>query len=62
MASNTYLAEKGQLNADQLRQLNLSEKALHEGLHENGNVGSLAQTEAVYLERDGSISVVRKEK
>jgi uncharacterized membrane protein YcaP (DUF421 family) len=56
------LAEKGQLNADQLRQLYLSEKDLHEGLHENGNVGSLAQTEAVYLERDGSISVVKKEK
>lgn len=56
------LAEKGQPNTDQMRQLNLSEKDLDEGLHENGNVGSLAQTEAVYLERDGSISVVEKEK
>ena len=55
------LAEKGQANAEQLRQLNLSDKDLREGLHENGNVADLAQTEAVYLERDGSISVVKKQ-
>jgi uncharacterized membrane protein YcaP (DUF421 family) len=54
------LAEKGQPNAEQLRQLKLSDKDLEEGLHENGNVGGLADTEAVYLERDGSISVVKK--
>ncbi|MDO7884779.1 DUF421 domain-containing protein [Hymenobacter cheonanensis] len=54
------LAEKGQARPEQLRQLNLSEKDLREGLHENGNVGTLADTEAVYLERDGSISVVKK--
>jgi hypothetical protein len=30
------------------------------GLPENGNVASLAHTEAVYLKRDGSISVVKK--
>ena len=54
------LAEKGQLKPEQLHQLNLSDKDLREGLHENGNVASLADTEAVYLERDGSISVVKK--
>lgn len=54
------LAEKGQARPEQLRQLNLSEKDLREGLHENGNVASLADTETVYLERDGSISVVKK--
>jgi uncharacterized membrane protein YcaP (DUF421 family) len=56
------LAEKGQPKPEQLSQLKLSEKDLHEGLHENGNVASLADTEAVYLERDGSISVVKKGK
>jgi uncharacterized membrane protein YcaP (DUF421 family) len=56
------LAKQGQPVPEQLRQLKLSEKDLHEGLHENGNVASLADTEAVYLERDGSISVVKKEK
>ena len=55
------LAEKGQANAEQLRQLNLSDKDLREGLHENGNVSDLNETEAVYLERDGSISVVKKQ-
>lgn len=54
------LAEKGQPNREQLRQLNLSEQDLREGLHESGNVASLADTEAVYLERDGSISVVKE--
>lgn len=54
------LAEKGQPKTEQLHQLNLSERDLHEGLHESGNVASLADTEAVYLERDGSISVVKK--
>ena len=56
------LAENGQPKPEQLRQLKLSDKDLHEGLHENGNVASLADTKAVYLERDGSISVVKKEK
>lgn len=55
------LAERGQANAEQLRQLNLSDKDLREGLHESGNVAELAQTETVYLERDGSISVVKKQ-
>lgn len=54
------LAEKGRPHPEQLRQLKLSEQNLREGLHENGNVASLADTEAVYLERDGSISVVKK--
>jgi uncharacterized membrane protein YcaP (DUF421 family) len=54
------LAQHGQPKAEQLQQLNLSEQDLREGLHENGNVASLADTEAVYLERDGSISVVTK--
>lgn len=55
------LAEKGQAKPEQLQRLNLSENDLREGLHENGNVGELPQTEAVYLERDGSISVVKQQ-
>lgn len=55
------LAEQGRAKSDQLCQLNLTEKDLLEALHENGNVAALANTEAVYLERDGSISVVKKE-
>ena len=54
------LAEQGRPRAEQLRQLNLNEKDLLEGLHENGNLGALDQAEAVYLERDGRISVVKK--
>jgi uncharacterized membrane protein YcaP (DUF421 family) len=54
------LADKGQVNAEQLRQLNLNELDLQEGLHENGNVADIAQTEAIYLERDGTISIIKK--
>lgn len=54
------LAEQGRPRADQLGQLNLTEKDLLEGLRENANVAALNQTAAVYLERDGSISVVKK--
>lgn len=54
------LAEKGHVKAEQLRQLNLNELDLQEGLREGGNVASVAEAEAVYLERDGSISVVKK--
>ncbi len=56
------LYEKGQVRSDQLRSLNLNEKDVLEGLHENGNIASLDKAETVYLERDGSISVVKKEK
>ncbi|TPG62939.1 DUF421 domain-containing protein [Hymenobacter nivis] len=57
----TYvLAEQGRPNADQLHRLNLTEKDLLEALHESANVAALDQTAAVYLERDGSISVVKK--
>lgn len=55
------LARNGQPDPEQLRQLKLTDKDLHEGLHANGNVAALADTEAVYLERDGSISVVKKQ-
>ncbi|MVN76315.1 DUF421 domain-containing protein [Hymenobacter sp. HMF4947] len=59
----TYvLAEQGQPKPEQLSRLNLTENDLLESLHENGNLASLDQAERVYLERDGSISVVKKAK
>lgn len=54
------LAEQGRPLADQLRQLDLNEKDLLEGLRENANLSTLDQAAAVYMERDGSISVVKK--
>ena len=55
------LAEQGRSHPDELRQAYLSDKDLLEGLRESSNLASLDQTKAVYLERDGSISVVKKE-
>ncbi len=54
------LARRGQADAEQLRRLRLNELDLREGLHESGNLAELSQAEAVYLERDGTISVVKK--
>jgi uncharacterized membrane protein YcaP (DUF421 family) len=55
------LVEQGRPIPDELRQAYLSDKDLLEGLRESSNLASLDQTKAVYLERDGSISVVKKE-
>lgn len=54
------LARQGQADAAQLRRLRLNELDLREGLRESGNLAELNQAEAVYLERDGTISVVKK--
>jgi uncharacterized membrane protein YcaP (DUF421 family) len=56
----TLLAQQGQTLPDKLRQTNITEKDLLEGLHTQGNLAHLDQAEAVYLERNGSISVVKK--
>ncbi|QKG54039.1 YetF domain-containing protein [Hymenobacter sp. BRD67] len=55
------LAEQGRPIPEHLSQAYLSQKDLLDGLHTNANLAHLDQTEAVYLERDGSISVVKKE-
>lgn len=57
----TLLVKQGQVIHDNLRQTDLSENDLLEGLREQGNLASLDQAEAVYLERNGSISVVKKQ-
>ena len=56
----TLLAQQGQALPDQLRRANISEKDLLEGLRTQGNLATLDQAEAVYLERNGSLSVVKK--
>jgi uncharacterized membrane protein YcaP (DUF421 family) len=56
----TTLAENGRLNEENLARNNLSQHDLLEGLRESANIASLDQTETVRLERNGSISVVKK--
>ena len=60
-AEATLLVRRGHVLPDKLRQTHLSEKDLLEGLHEQSNLASLDQVEAMYLERDGSLSVVKKQ-
>ncbi|MBH8559409.1 DUF421 domain-containing protein [Hymenobacter negativus] len=57
----TVLVENGQLNQENLRRHNLTEEDLREGVRENGNLGAPEQAQTVRLERDGSISVVKKQ-
>ena len=55
------LAEKGQLRDETLRRHNLTPEDVLEDLRKNGNLAALDHAEAVRLERDGSISVVKKQ-
>jgi uncharacterized membrane protein YcaP (DUF421 family) len=54
------LAEHGRPYPEALAQHNLTHNDLLEGVRDSGNVASWADTEAVRLERNGSISVVKK--
>lgn len=56
------LYNNGILDEDEMRRSLLSKKDLLEGIHNNANVDTLGETKKVYLERDGKISVVKKEK
>lgn len=56
----TLLARQGQLLRKNLSQANLSDKDLHEGLRDAANLDSVADIETMYLERNGTISVVKK--
>jgi uncharacterized membrane protein YcaP (DUF421 family) len=58
---STQLAEEGQLLRDQMRQSDITEKELLEGLRETASTSSLDQVESMYLERSGKISVVKKQ-
>jgi uncharacterized membrane protein YcaP (DUF421 family) len=56
------LAENGQPHTENLRRSCITAEDLREGLRENANLAALDQTQSVHLERDGTISVVKKEK
>lgn len=56
----TVLAEHGRPNQANLNANHLTENDLLEGLRESANIGTVQQAETVRLERDGSISVVKK--
>ena len=55
------LAENGDLQEETLRQHNLTREDVLEDLRKNSNLDTLDQAKAVRLERDGSISVVKKQ-
>jgi len=55
------LAQQGMLLQEELRKTNISEKDLHEGLRDAANIDSLAEAEMVRLERNGKISVVKRQ-
>jgi uncharacterized membrane protein YcaP (DUF421 family) len=54
------LVENGHVNHENLARHNISENDLMEGVRESGNLDSLEEAETVRLERDGSISVVKR--
>ncbi|WP_375434339.1 DUF421 domain-containing protein [uncultured Hymenobacter sp.] len=58
---STMLAEEGQILRDQMRQSEITEKELLEGLRETANVKSVDEVESMHLERSGKISVVKKQ-
>lgn len=55
------LYEDGKFHEKNLRKSLITEKDFQEGLRTNANVDSLTQVKSAYVERDGSISVVKKE-
>ena len=57
----SLLVEHGRLLPEQLRKANISEHDLLEGLREQSNLAGPEQAEAVYLERNGHLSVVKKQ-
>ncbi|GAA4028314.1 DUF421 domain-containing protein [Hymenobacter glaciei] len=55
------LAEHGQVNAEMLRRHNITHQDQLEGLREGGNIAAAEEAQAVRLERNSSISVVKKQ-
>ncbi|SNC75712.1 Protein of unknown function [Hymenobacter gelipurpurascens] len=54
------LIENGTVLHANLQRASISEKDLHEGLRNNGNLDDTEQVQQAYLERNGSISVQPK--
>ncbi|HEX8425395.1 DUF421 domain-containing protein [Hymenobacter sp.] len=58
---STKLAQEGKLLRKQMRQSEITEKELLEGLRETASITSLDQVESMHLERSGKLSVVKKQ-
>jgi uncharacterized membrane protein YcaP (DUF421 family) len=54
------LYKDGKLNRKSMRHGMLTKEDLFEGLHVNAGIDSLEKAKTVYLERNGQISVIRK--
>jgi uncharacterized membrane protein YcaP (DUF421 family) len=54
------LYKNGVLNRKMMKKSLLDEKDITEGVRINSNLESIEETESIYLERDGQISVVKK--
>ncbi|MDF7811939.1 YetF domain-containing protein [Hymenobacter sp. YC55] len=57
----TMLAEDGQILRNKMRQSDITEKELLEGLRETASISSLDKVESMHLERSGKISVIKKQ-
>lgn len=55
------LAQHGQLYHDSMRQSDITEEDMLAGIREGGSVGSAEQADTVWLERSGTVSVVKKQ-
>lgn len=54
------LYENGELHKDIVKKCLVTDKDLIEGVRINSNLNSLEETEKIFVERDGQISVVKK--
>jgi uncharacterized membrane protein YcaP (DUF421 family) len=57
---SSILAERGAINHDELRRASFSQEALQAAVRGAANLGDIAQAEAVRLEHDGTVSVVKR--
>lgn len=54
------LAQQGQLHRDAMRQSDITEEDMLEGVREGASMASMEQADTIWLERSGTISVVKK--
>lgn len=58
--NSEIIYQNGKLNTDKMKEMLVTQKDLEEGIRVSSNQDSLEKTEAIYIERDGQISVVKK--